>query len=256
MPQVNLVMLTSAKQHLPVMIRVVPGSVRDVSTIKTTLAELGLSNVTLILDRGIFSDENIQTIARSQFGVVVAARRNSKLYEQMPGEFLEHFFYRSRLIKCGRVRIEGGLFLYFFCDFGLCEEEETTLYRLLDEKRLELDEFGVRLRLAGKILVVSNLDVGCRVVFELYMCRGEVERQFDTFKNTLQGDLLYLHDDFGVFGHLFVGFLSFYGYCVLQNLLRREGLLDSVSVFDLLEEFSLVYGVDGGGGVVVCEVPK
>jgi hypothetical protein len=39
-------------------------------------------------------------------------------------------------------------------------------------------------------------------------------------------------------------------------LLRREGLLDSVSVFDLLEEFSLVYGVDGGGGVVVCEVPK
>ncbi|MDR0372875.1 MAG: transposase [Nitrososphaerota archaeon] len=81
-PQVNLVMLVSAKQHLPVMIRVVPGSVWDVSTIKTALAGLGLSNVTLILDRGMFSEENIQDIVGSQSGVVVAARRNSKFLKR------------------------------------------------------------------------------------------------------------------------------------------------------------------------------
>jgi hypothetical protein len=103
---------------------------------------------------------------------------------------------------------------------------------------------------------VSSLDIAAAEVFGLYKGRVEVEQMFDVFKNTLEGDLLYLGDDFAVFGHLFVGFLSLFGYCVLQNLLRCGGLFDSVSPLDLLAELSLVYAVDCGEQMVLSEIPK
>jgi transposase len=146
--------------------------------------------------------------------------------------------------------------LYLFEDVRLKEEEETTLYGFLDEKKIGEDEFRMGLLKAGRILMVSSLDVDCMRVFEMYKQREEVEGHFDIFKNTLHSDLLYLQDAESIFGHLFVSFLSLYGYCVLQNILRSGGLLDSVSPLDLLEEFSSVYAITDGEKTILTEVPK
>ena len=76
------------------------------------------------------------------------------------------------------------------------------------------------------------------------------------FKNTLRGDLLYLQDAESVFGHFLVSFLSHYGYCTLQNMLRTAGIIDKVSPFDLLEEFSSVYGIAYEEKAILTEKPK
>jgi transposase len=90
----------------------------------------------------------------------------------------------------------------------------------------------------------------------LYKKRDGVEKLFDTYKNTLNADILYLQDDESVFGHLFVSFLSLYEYCKLENILRKAALIDKFSPLDLLEYYSKVYKMNFDGRDLISEVPK
>ena len=112
------------------------------------------------------------------------------------------------------------------------------------------------MRKAGRILIISNMDADEKDVYEMYKRREEAEQQFDTFKNTLHSDVMYLRDDESVFGHMFVSFLSLYGYCTIQNMLRAASMLSKVSPNDLLEEFSSVYAITDGERTIITEVPK
>ena len=176
-------LLSSVDLHLPTMIRVVPGSIKDVSTLKASIADLDLTLITLIMDRGLFSEENIRVMLESNLNFVVPTRRNSSLYDKVQKDLEGHFFYRQRLIKCVKTCYEER-FLYLFEDVRLKEEEETMLYGFLDEKKIGEDEFRMGLLKAGRILMVSSLDVDCMRVFEMYKQREEVEGHFDIFKNT------------------------------------------------------------------------
>jgi transposase len=185
---------------------------------------------------------------------IIPARRNSTLYNYLVN-LKKHFFYRDRLIKSGKMKI-NDFYIYLFEDPSMKVEEQITLYKTFDKNKInkiELDEF---LEKAGSILIVSDLDIEEKEIFLLYKKRDGVEKLFDTYKNTLNADILYLQDDESVFGHLFVSFLSLYGYCKLENILRKASLIDKFSPLDLLEYYSKVYKMNFGGQGLISEVPK
>jgi transposase len=254
-PQINLALLHSAK-GLPAMIRALPGSVRDITSLYNTVEEIKStfdSELILVLDRGFFSQEAIDFLLDKDISFVIPARRNSKLYE-VEIDLNEHFFYRNRLIKAGKAKKK--CYLYMFEDVTLRAEEEVNLYRMLDEGRISKGELNRRLERAGKILLVSDMDVKPEEIFLMYKQRCSVEKAFDAYKNLLHADRMYLQSDEAVFGHIFVSFLALYGYCKLQLMLRNAGLLDKISPMDLLEEFSKVYMVKIGDKEIMSEVPK
>jgi len=82
------------------------------------------------------------------------------------------------------------------------------------------------------------------------------ETQFDSYKNVLHADRMYLQDDERVFGHLFISFLALYGYCKLEKVLKKAGLLQRFSPADMLEEFSKVYLFTDGTQEVISEIPR
>src|SRR4030065_191670 len=166
----------------------------------------------------------------------------------------KHFFYRERLIKCGKRKVDY-YYIYLFEDASLKSEEEKTLYKRFDENKINRIELMENLDLAGSILMVSDLDLEEKDVYLLYKKRDGVEKLFDTYKNTLNADILYLQDDESVFGHLFVSFLSLYGYCKLENILRKASLIDKFSPLDLLEYYSKVYKMNFDGQGLISEVP-
>ena len=53
--------------------------------------------------------------------------------------------------------------------------------------------------------------------------------------------MLYLKDDYSVFGNISLAFLSLYGYCKIENMLREKSLFDKISPMDVLKRFSTVY---------------
>ena len=56
LPQVNIALFSAMDTGLPVMIRALPGSIRDVATLIRSIQEINTSRITLVLDRGFVSD--------------------------------------------------------------------------------------------------------------------------------------------------------------------------------------------------------
>ena len=125
-----------------------------------------------------------------------------------------------------------------------------------DERKITREELEEGRKCAGRILILSCLDRVGEEIFMMYKQRGHVETQFDSYKNVLHADRMYLQDDESVFGHLFISFLALYGYCKLEKELKKAGLLQRFSPADVLEEFSKVYLFTDGTREVVSEIPR
>jgi len=109
---------------------------------------------------------------------------------------------------------------------------------------------------AGRILIVSNLDVSPEEIFLLYKKRDVMGNLFDVYKTMLQADRTYLPDNESIFGHAFISFLSLYAYSSIHQLIKKAGLESKLSPLDVLEQYSKVYQVDCGDKVQLSEVPK
>lgn len=254
-PQINLALLCSVDSGLPTMIRSLPGSVKDIKTLYYSINELKLSGKTLILDRGFFSMDVVKFLKGKDIQFVLPTRRNSKFYD-VRIHLNGHLYYHDRLIRSGK-RWCDNFFLYLFEDQDLMLEERKTLYKKLDEKKIEKSEMKERMKKGGKILILSNLDVEEEEVYELYKKRETVEKMFDTYKTVLEADKIYLQDDESVFGHVFISFLSLYIHCKLEQVLKKAELNRRMTPIDLLFKYSKVYHVDlGGQGGGVTEIPK
>jgi len=252
--QINLALLCSADTGLPTMIRAIPGSVKDIATLINSLEEIGLNNKTLILDRGFFSDDIMKYLEGKKISYVLPTRRNSELYN-VRIHLNKHFFYRERLIKCGK-RKHLGRFLYLYEDTQLKLEEEKTLYKKLNENRIIKTDLNEELVRSGKILIVSSLDIDTLDLYLLNKKRDSIEKLFDTYKTTLNADRTYLQDDASIFGHVFTAFLSLYAYCKLEQLIKKVNLIDKYSPADILEEYSKVYIANLGNSTMITEIPK
>ena len=146
--------------------------------------------------------------------------------------------------------------LYLFEDREMKKEEEYTLYKQHDENRITSKTFNKGLEKAGKILLVSNVDLAPEDVFCVYKKRDTVEKHYDTYKSILEADKLYLQDNESFFGHLFISFLSLYGYAKIQNCIRKADITSKYSPRDLIEQFRKVYMMDLDSQMILTEVPK
>ncbi|MFY9131971.1 MAG: transposase [Candidatus Methanoculleus thermohydrogenotrophicum] len=254
LPQVNIALFSATDTGLPVMIRGLPGSVRDVTTLLRSLQEFDAPGATLVLDRGFVSEANENLLLESGLPFVLPERRNSRGYETRI-HLTDHFFYHKRPIHAGR-READGVTLYLYEDLDLAAEEEKMLYRLLEEGKIDRKTLNRRLKRVGRILVVSSLTVEPRVVYDLYKSRNLVEEHFSAFKNLIQADKLYLRDATAVFGHVFVGFLCLYLYCRILNRIKKAGVTAHLSPHGLLLKLSKVYAMGSGEERVITEVPE
>lgn len=253
-PQINIALFCSLETGLPTMIRPIPGSVRDIKSLFNSIIEVRKEGGTIILDRGFFSEDTIKFLLDKKMNFVLPARRNSLLYETRI-HLNDHLFYQKRLIRCGKRKV-GGIFLYLFEDQHLMLEENTSLYRKLDEEKIDKQELGEAQKRAGRILIVSNLDLDEKEIFMQYKSRDRIEKLFDTYKNVLQADTLYLQDNESVFGHIFVSFLSLYAYTKIEIALKKVDLLHKLSPKDVLLELSKVYLIELTDCNIISEIPK
>lgn len=254
LPQVNIALFCGLETGLPVMLRAIPGSVKDVKTLLPSLDELQTTEAILILDRGFVSDKVMEGILSRNCSAVIPQRRNSN-YFQTRIHLTDLFMYHKHLIRCGK-RETGGKILYLFEDKDLELEEIKTLVERVEKGDITREEAKIREKQAGRILFVSNVDKTPKEIYELYKTRDLVERHFDTLKNEIQADVLYLGDRSAVCGHLFVGFLCLYLYCKLMLIIKRAGLTADYSPKDLLLMFSKVMRISYEGFDQITEVPK
>ena len=253
-PQVNFTLLCGLDSEMPTMIKSVPGSVRDISTLYKTIEELDISDKVLLLDRGFFSEDVLDFLEEKHVKYVLPTKRNSHYYDTRI-HLNEEFIYHDRLIKCGKRKL-GERILYLFEDKDLKLEEQKTIFRKKEEEKIDDEEYSLRQKRAGKFLIISNYDIEKKEMYELYKKRDHVEKLFDAYKTTLNADKLYLHDDESVYGHVFVAFLSLYAYCKLLKAIKKADINNKFSPTDVLLKYRKVKKIEFEEVEVITEVPK
>jgi len=85
LPQINLALLFGEESGLPFYYRKLAGNISDVKTVKNLLADinfLGLGNVKLVMDRGFYSEENINGLYQNHLKFLMATKVSLKFVQQ------------------------------------------------------------------------------------------------------------------------------------------------------------------------------
>lgn len=254
-PQINIAMVCTQDSGIPVMMRMIPGSVRDVKTLCSTVKEMGRRDAIIVADRGFCSDENISILDSNGMDFVMPVKRSSPIYDQGKVNEFDLFDYRGRLVRFGKYRY-GRHWAYRFRDETMRLGEEHAAFMRYKEGYLTKEEVEEKKKKMGDMILVSNMDTGPEEVYLIYKRRDSVEKRFRTFKSVLEADSPHLQDTMAAFGHVFVTFLSMYMIANLEERIRKAGLLSKMSAEDVLMEYSKAYAVELESGTVDYEVPN
>ena len=85
LPQINLALLYSQRTMLPVCYRKLPGNIPDVRTVCNLLKELDyldIRKINLVMDRGFYSENNVNEMFRQHHKFLIGARLSLKLVRQ------------------------------------------------------------------------------------------------------------------------------------------------------------------------------
>ena len=131
LPQINLAMLFGQNSRLPAYYRRMPGNITDVATLKTTMQALdflGSAVIHFVLDRGFYSEDNVDELFRRKhkFTIAVPAGRKwvEKIFDQYyesiqsPNNYLqidddEALYVKTVLHKWGKGERRSYLHIYF-----------------------------------------------------------------------------------------------------------------------------------------------
>lgn len=250
----HIALFCSRDTGLPVMIRSIPGSINDVKTLQLSLKEIDMDGKILLLDRGFISENNYEDLLSREIQFIMPLKRDSIHYKtriHLNGNFM----FQSRLIHCGKRKI-GDYTLYQYEDEDLALEEKKTLYVKFKKGDISRSELNERLKKTGIVLFLTTVDIPEQDVYELYKSRDMVEKHFDTFKNELRADKVYLRTNEALFGHIFTSFLCLFVYQKIVNRLKSAKLLAHHYPHDILTKFSAVYKYRITERDEMTEVPK
>jgi transposase len=270
-PQVNMVFLFSLDHHMPAYFRMVPGSIRDVSSFVLTVKESGVKNVVLIGDKGFYSEDNVKDLkALKQGGIhyILPLKRNLSLidYRKIQSgdkrNFDGYFPFEKRVIWYYSYNSVDERKITVFLDGKLkAEEEKDSLIREeeVEENNKEdddLEEFFEKQYTQGTIAVITDLNKDAKTIYEFLKCRVEIEVMFDAFKNTLDADRTYMRDDYHMEGWMFINFIALLFYYRMYRLLVDNEILNNYTPKDVFLHFSRIYKLNINDNWVLSEIPK
>ena len=97
LPQVNMLMVTGEKSRLPLYYRVMPGSIRDVTTLRESLGAMSMlesGSMHLVMDKGFYSEKNIDALYGSHMkftiGVPFTAGYAKEQVDDVRAEMFSH----------------------------------------------------------------------------------------------------------------------------------------------------------------------
>lgn len=136
LPQINLALLFGETSRLPVYFRKLPGNISDVKTIQNLLSEidfLKLDKVKLVMDRGFYSEDNINALYQKHYKFLIATKTSLKFVKRKLDEV------RSTLVSRPHYSSKYGLYYdSFLMDWSYCETKKRSGEVLKDSRRLYL----------------------------------------------------------------------------------------------------------------------
>jgi len=163
--QINLALVFGHKSMLPVCYRILPGNITDVMTVKKTvrdLAAMGIGSVSLIMDRGFYSEENITALYKQHYRFIIAAKKSLKRVKAAINRIhdtlvrFEHYhegqdiYYASELVKWEikgtdtegqeTIQTHKRLYLHLYYDDQRALDARRTQHKKVLRLKRELEQ--------------------------------------------------------------------------------------------------------------------
>ena len=208
----------------PLMFRITPGNVNDVSTITRTLTDLGVHDVVadfVLLDAGYFTGDNIDALYDAKIDFITRLpERNRILYDKIlseaRGTLMEQknlVRYNNRAVYIVRVDCELGnhkhkAFAYLGYDVDRASDEVHKAVKRLSDKKLNDEQFQKLLENAGIFVIVSSRKHETSQILPLYYIRQTIEQYFDLSKGSSKLTPLRVHSEHALYGHLILSMIA------------------------------------------------
>jgi transposase len=264
--QVRLMYLFSAELKKPVYYRLINGNTTDLKSMKLCIKEMKVKDVIYIADKGFYSKENIAMLDNEQLQYLIPVHRNNNLINFTP-------------IKDGKIKTENKTY-FIYQDRAIWyytyENEEIKLITFLDDKLRTTEENDYLLRIQTKpeeyteikyfeklhafgtlTLVYKTKDLTePKDLYTGYKKRNEVEVMFDSYKNFLKADLMYMQDRHVTEGWLATNFIAMIAYHKLFARIQDAKLTAHVSPKDVIETCKSIYKIKINGEWQISEITK
>lgn len=258
-PQINLMMMFSSKIQIPVYYRVIPGNIREVSAFKTTLDECGAENVTIVADKGFYSEDNIAMLEGFHAKYIIPLRRSSEMidYSLITNKKFEGFFKFQERFILHAVYDVGERKVHLFLDNNLMAKEESDYLSRISTHpdKYSYPAFLEKRERFGTIALLTNkTESSSKDIYEDYKVRNQVETMIDAMKNTLMADTSYMQNEDAFNGWMFINFIALQLYYRIYMLLKEKKLINNYSPKDLLMLLQHVRKVKINGTWVTGEI--
>ncbi|MDP2644326.1 MAG: IS1634 family transposase [Desulfobacterales bacterium] len=164
LPQINLALLFGEESNLPFYYRKLAGNIPDVKTVKNLLADIdffGYDKIKLVMDRGFYSEANINDLYQNHLKFLIAAKTSLKFvkteldkvrdsirtwtnYNQKHDLYayttkIDWDYSQERPYKCDTLKGKRRMYLHLYFNGEKALEDEKNLNALLCRLQAELE---------------------------------------------------------------------------------------------------------------------
>jgi transposase len=265
LPQINLALLFGDQSMLPVCYRLLPGNIADVKTIENLLKELDfldIQKLNLVMDRGFYSESNINELFKNHHKFLIGAKLSLNLV-------------KAHLDK------SRGVHLYY--NDARAAEEREAFNRMLDELEYELvnkkrkpehekayrnyfithetpirgisieskqDSIDEAEKNFGYFALLTNGINDPLYALEVYRSKDLIEKAFGNLKERLNMRRNYVSSEEGLEGKVFVQFIALIYLSYIKKATSDHNLFKKFTMQSLLDELDVIekYDVPGRQG--------
>ena len=283
LPQINLAMLFGQTSQLPVFYNFYPGSIRDVSTLPNMIGfaeELGITNMKYVMDKGFYSEKNIEKLLGKHIKFTISVPFNNKFAKEKVDDVRgiinscensisinnDIVYAHTTVIKIRNKNVQ----VHTFYNEQHYIDEKENLYRKIAKIEAEIkkdpylyidncskylniektrkgllvskhkENIDNALKYKGYLVILSNDIVDPKEALYIYRTKDKVEKAFDNLKNDLDLKRLRIHSEDAMKGRLFIGFIALILQSHIHKVMKETDLVKKYTVEELLGELEKI----------------
>lgn len=241
--QINLLMAYDINTGKPLLSRMYEGASPDKVSIKEIFERYFLKEILFIVDRGFYSNDNINLFSSNGNKYIIPLSPNLVSYKKAVEElsFDKMFVYekskKRSVIEYKEIINEiGGTKIIVFRDSSqnMIEQQDYLKNMGKDSKRYTKEKFMKVKDFFGIIVLETNcMDKSAEEIFSLYKKRWKIETYFNYFKNNIDYKGLHVEDYYMAQG---LSFIMLIEGLIHSEMAKAISILKGNSLDDILLE--------------------
>lgn len=271
LPQLNLLLVFGEESGLPFYYRKLTGNIPDSKTVNHLFEDLdilGFGKTKFVMDRGFYSEENINGLYREHVKFLVGTKLSLKFiknnlddvyddirmfnnYDKDKRRIYIHYYYSIEKGADDEQAFDkriAGLYRELFDD-KLVESHKKTYEQFFEVKTTpkrgrkvtyKEDDIKEARRYLGYFALITNETMDAFTALHLYRMKDVVEKAFGNIKERLNMRRLLVSSEKGLDGKIFTEFVSLILISHLDHKMKETGLYSNYTMLQLLDKLDVL----------------